>query len=164
MPSACAAVKIVDDLSALNRRLNGDLAACRVVFSNGVFDLLHPGHVELLEFCRAQGDVLIVGVNDDDSVRRLKGLKRPVFPLAERMEILAAFACVDFVIPFAADTPLELIRALARVDVLVKGGDYRNEQVVGRAEVEAAGGRLVIFPFRSGYSTSAIIEKISRSF
>jgi rfaE bifunctional protein nucleotidyltransferase chain/domain len=157
-------VKIADDLSALNCRLRGDLASRRVVFTNGVFDLLHPGHVELLEFARAQGDLLVVGVNSDDSVRRLKGPKRPIFPLAERAEILSAFACVDFVAPFAEDTPLELIRSLARVDVLVKGGDYRPDQVVGRAEVEGAGGRLVIVPLAVGYSTSGLIEKIRRSF
>ena len=136
----------------------------KVVFTNGVFDLLHPGHVELLECARSQGDLLVVGVNDDDSVRRLKGEKRPIFPLAERMEVLAALACVDYVVPFAEDTPLELIRALGRIDVLVKGGDYAPGEVVGRAEVEGRGGRLVIFKLSGGYSTSALIDKIVRSF
>jgi len=136
----------------------------KVVFTNGVFDLLHPGHVELLQFARAQGDLLVVGVNDDASVRRLKGEKRPIFPLAERMEILAALECVDYVVPFGEDTPLELIRALGRIDVLVKGGDYRPDEVVGRAEVEAAGGRLCLFKLSGNYSTSAMIEKIVRNF
>lgn len=143
--------------------LAGALAARpgeKVVFTNGVFDLLHPGHVELLEFARSQGDLLVVGVNDDASVRRLKGEKRPVFPLAERMEVLAALECVDFVAPFCEDTPLELIRALGRVDVLVKGGDYAPGQVVGRAEVEGRGGRLVIFKLSGNYSSSGLIEKI----
>ena len=132
----------------------------KVVFTNGVFDLLHPGHVELLQFAAAQGDILVVGINDDDSVRRLKGPTRPIFPLAERLEVLAAFEAVDYVVAFGEDTPLELIRALARIDVLVKGGDYKPEQVVGRAEVEAAGGRLVLFPFRSAYSSTALIERV----
>ncbi len=135
-----------------------------IVFTNGVFDLLHPGHIELLESARSQGDCLIVGINDDASVQRLKGNKRPILPLQERMEVLAAIACVDFIIPFSQDTPLQLIQALQRIDVLVKGGDYRPEQVVGRKEVEEAGGRLFLFSFHSQYSTSKIIEKIKTTF
>lgn len=134
------------------------------MFTNGVFDLLHPGHIELLESARSQGDCLIVGVNDDASVQRLKGEKRPIMPLKERMEVLAAFTAVDFVIPFSQDTPLELIQAIDRIDVLVKGGDYEPDQVVGRKEVEACGGRLFLFPIRSQYSTSSIIEKIKTTF
>ena len=136
----------------------------KVVFTNGVFDLLHPGHVELLQFARAQGDLLVVGVNDDASVRRLKGEKRPIFPLAERLEILAALECVDFLVPFSEDTPLQLIRALDRIDVLVKGGDYAPETVVGREEVEAAGGKLCLYKLSGGYSSSALIEKIVKNF
>jgi len=154
--------KIREDRLALAGELAGRPGE-KVVFTNGVFDLLHPGHVELLEFARSQGDLLVVGVNDDGSVRRLKGEKRPVFPVAERMEVLAALECVDFVVPFAEDTPLELIRALGRVDVLVKGGDYAPEQVVGRAEVEGRGGRLVIFRLAGDYSSSKLIEKIVRN-
>lgn len=151
---------IVEDRAELDLLLKREPKSHKIVFTNGVFDLIHPGHVELLEFARALGDRLVVGVNDDDSVRRLKGPARPIFPLAERMEVLDAFACVDFVVPFGEDTPLELIRSLLRVDVLVKGGDYRPDQVVGRGEVEGAGGRLVIYPLKSGYSTSAIIDRI----
>lgn len=144
--------------------LNGELARLpqgeRIVFTNGVFDLLHLGHVELLEFAKGQGDRLIVGVNDDDSVRRLKGSTRPIFPVAERLEILAAFSCVDYVIAFAEDTPLQLIQALSRVDVLVKGGDYAPDDVVGREWVEGRGGKLVLFPYRQGKSTTSLIERI----
>lgn len=136
----------------------------KIVFTNGVFDLLHPGHVELLEFARSQGDLLVVGINDDASVRRLKGEKRPIFPLAERMEVLAALESVDYIMPFAEDTPLELIRELDCVDVLVKGGDYAPAEVVGRAEVEARGGKLVIFKLSGNYSSSALIDKIVRNF
>jgi D-beta-D-heptose 7-phosphate kinase/D-beta-D-heptose 1-phosphate adenosyltransferase len=136
----------------------------RMVFTNGVFDLIHPGHVELLQFARGQGDFLVVGVNDDASVRRLKGEKRPLFPLAERMEILAALECVDYVVPFSQDTPLELIRALGRIDVLVKGGDYAPGEVVGREEVEAAGGKLCLFKLAGDYSSSALIAKIVKNF
>ncbi len=132
-------MKIHDGAPSLKRELDGRKGET-IVFTNGVFDLLHPGHVELLQFARAQGDLLVVGVNDDDSVRRLKGEKRPIFPQAERLEVLAALACVDYVVPFAEDTPLELIRALGRIDVLVKGGDYAPAEVVGRAEVEAGAG------------------------
>ncbi len=147
--------------------LNLELAKCpgaKVVFTNGVFDLLHPGHVQLLQFARAQGDLLVVGINDDASVRRLKGDKRPIFPLAERMEVLAAIECVDHVVPFPEDTPLQLIKALSRVDVLVKGGDYAPQDVVGRAEVEGKGGRLCLFKLAGDYSSSALIEKIIRNF
>lgn len=136
----------------------------RMVFTNGVFDLLHPGHIELLQFARGQGDFLVVGINDDASVRRLKGEKRPLFPLAERMEILAALECVDYVVPFSEDTPLQLIRALGRIDVLVKGGDYAPGGVVGRTEVEAAGGKLCLFKLAGDYSSSALIKKIVRNF
>jgi D-beta-D-heptose 7-phosphate kinase/D-beta-D-heptose 1-phosphate adenosyltransferase len=155
-------MKIREDRRELGRELA--LRGRRVAFTNGVFDLLHPGHVELLEHARSLGERLVVGVNDDASVRRLKGEKRPIFPLAERMEVLAALACVDFVVPFAEDTPLELIRDLGCVDVLVKGGDYAPAEVVGRAEVEARGGRLVIFRLSGNYSTSGLIERIVRNF
>jgi D-beta-D-heptose 7-phosphate kinase/D-beta-D-heptose 1-phosphate adenosyltransferase len=155
-------MKIHDGAAALNRELEKQPRQ-KVVFTNGVFDLLHPGHIQLLQFAREQGDLLIVGINDDGSVRRLKGKKRPIFPLAERMEILAALACVDYVVPFTEDTPLQLIRALRRIDVLVKGGDYSPEDVVGRSEVEGNGGKLCLFKLADGYSSSALIEKIVRA-
>jgi rfaE bifunctional protein nucleotidyltransferase chain/domain len=130
-----------------------------VVFTNGCFDLLHAGHIRLFREARKLGDVLVVGVNTDASVRRLKGPNRPVFPLRERLEVLAALTDIGGLISFGEDTPLQLIRRL-RPDVLVKGGDWRPEEVVGRAEVEAAGGRLVIVPYLEGRSSSSIIARI----
>lgn len=130
-----------------------------IVFTNGCFDLLHRGHVEYLYAARALGDLLVVGLNSDDSVRRLKGPDRPLNPLDDRALVLAALECVDAVTPFPEDTPLALIRALLP-DVLVKGGDYTPETVVGRAEVEAAGGRVVIVPLVPGRSTTGTIERM----
>ena len=131
----------------------------RVVFTNGCFDLLHPGHIRILEESRALGDVLVVGINSDESVRILKGEGRPILPERERAEILAAMECVDAVIIFDELTPRETIAALLP-DVLVKGGDWPGNQIVGREEVEAAGGRVVSVPVVAGYSTTAILEKI----
>ncbi|MDW7759736.1 MAG: D-glycero-beta-D-manno-heptose 1-phosphate adenylyltransferase [Acidobacteriota bacterium] len=133
-----------------------------VVFTNGCFDLLHAGHIRLFREARKLGDVLVVGVNADASVRRLKGPNRPVFPLRERLEVLAALTDIGGLISFGEDTPLQLIRRL-RPDVLVKGGDWRPEEVVGRAEVEAAGGRLVIVPYLEGRSSSSIIDRVLES-
>jgi rfaE bifunctional protein nucleotidyltransferase chain/domain len=152
-----------DSAAALNLELENRVGD-KVVFTNGVFDLLHPGHIKLLQFAREQGDLLVVGINDDESVRRLKGEKRPIFPLAERMEVLAALECVDYLIPFNEDTPRRLIGALRRIDVLVKGGDYAPGQVVGRSEVEKSGGKLCLFTLADHYSSSALIEKIVRNF
>lgn len=135
--------------------------ARRVVFTNGCFDLLHPGHIRILEQARALGDVLIVGLNSDASVRKLKGEGRPVVAEGERAEILAALECVDAVVIFDALTPLEVIARLLP-DVLVKGGDWPGDRIVGREEVEAAGGRVVSIPVVSGYSTSEILQKIRR--
>jgi len=132
-----------------------------VVFTNGCFDLLHSGHVELLEAARALGDILVVGVNSDRSVRRLKGAGRPIVPLTERMELLAAFRAVDCVVPFSGLTPARLIAALGP-DVLVKGGDYRKVDIVGRELVEKGGGRVVTVPLRRGRSTSLLIRRVLR--
>ena len=131
----------------------------RVVFTNGVFDLLHPGHVDVLRAARAQGDVLVVGLNSDESVRRLKGHERPVRTERDRASILAALEVVDAVTIFAEDTPLELIRAL-RPDVLVKGGDYSVDTVVGAADVTARGGEVVIIPLTAGHSTTSTIQRL----
>lgn len=131
----------------------------RVVFTNGCFDLLHPGHVRGFELARALGDVLIVGLNSDASVRQLKGPGRPVLPERERAEILAALESVDAVIVFDAPTPREVIVQLVP-DVLVKGGDWPSDRIVGREEVEAAGGRVVLAPVVPGYSTTEILRKI----
>jgi rfaE bifunctional protein nucleotidyltransferase chain/domain len=134
----------------------------RVVFTNGCFDLLHPGHIESLETARAMGDVLIVGINSDESVRTLKGPGRPVIPAEERAEILASLECVDAVLIFEELTPQRVIAALLP-DVLVKGGDWPGNQIVGREEVEAAGGKVVRVEVVEGYSTSEILRKIRES-
>jgi rfaE bifunctional protein nucleotidyltransferase chain/domain len=131
----------------------------RIVFTNGCFDLLHPGHIRSFELARALGDALIVGLNSDASVRQLKGPGRPVMPERERAEILAGLESVDGVIIFNELTPRELISRLLP-DVLVKGGDWPGDQIVGREEVEAAGGRVVSLPLVPGYSTTAILQKI----
>ena len=133
-----------------------------VVFTNGCFDILHRGHVSYLTRARALGDRLIVGVNTDASVRRLKGEGRPVVGQDDRAYVLAALACVDAVTLFDEDTPAQLIEALVP-DVLVKGGDYTPEQVVGREIVERSGGRLVLLPFLSGRSTTQILNRIQRT-
>jgi rfaE bifunctional protein nucleotidyltransferase chain/domain len=131
----------------------------RIVFTNGCFDLLHPGHVRYLQAARSRGDILIVAVNSDESVRRLKGPSRPVLNESERCEILAALGCVDLVTVFTEDTPLEIISDLLP-DELVKGGDWSPDRIVGREVVEAHGGRVTAIRFEPGYSTSAIIERI----
>lgn len=130
-----------------------------VVFTNGCFDLLHAGHVDLLTRARGLGDLLVVGVNNDASVVRLKGPTRPVTPLAERAYLLAGLACVDFVTAFAEDTPLELVTALMP-DVLVKGGDWPVSAIVGGQAVLARGGRVVSLPLLPGLSTTAVIARI----
>jgi D-beta-D-heptose 7-phosphate kinase/D-beta-D-heptose 1-phosphate adenosyltransferase len=146
-----------DDAAEWRRRVPG-----RVVFTNGVFDLLHSGHIDVLAQARSQGDALVVGLNSDSSVRRLKGPDRPIQSEGERAYVLAALQDVDAVVPFSEDTPLELIQRL-RPDVLVKGGDYQPNTVVGREQVESWGGRVVIVPLRPGHSTTAIIEKLRAS-
>lgn len=134
-------------------------AGARIVFTNGVFDLIHPGHVRYLAAARAEGDVLVVGVNSDRSVRANKGPSRPITPEAERAEILRALAVVDAVVIFDEDTPAEIIRRL-QPDVLVKGADWAADAIVGRDTVEARGGRVVRIEIEPGWSTSGIIEKI----
>ena len=130
-----------------------------IVFTNGVFDLLHRGHAEYLEEAAMLGDRLVVGVNSDASVRRLKGPTRPIVPGAERAELVAALACVDAVVLFEDDTPERLIREL-RPNVLVKGGDWSIETIVGREFVESLGGRVLSIPLREGLSSSKLIERI----
>lgn len=131
----------------------------RVVFTNGVFDLLHPGHVDVLLGARRAGDHLVVGLNSDASVRRLKGPERPVRTEAERAYVLAALAMVDCVVVFEEDTPLELIRQL-RPDVLVKGGDYSESTIVGAPDVRGWGGEVIVIPLTPGQSTTSIIRKL----
>jgi|SRR6185503_17393910 len=136
-------------------------AGRRLVFTNGVFDLLHVGHVRYLTQARALGDVLVVAINSDRTVRELKGSSRPVFDQAERAEILAALRVVDYVTIFDDVSPRSLIAELLP-DVLVKGGDYDLAQIHGREEVEAAGGKVISLPFVEGSSTTTLIQKINR--
>lgn len=134
-------------------------AGGRIVFTNGVFDLLHPGHVRYLQEARALGDLLIVGLNADGSVRRNKGPGRPITPQNERAEVLAALSSVDAVVVFPEDTPADIIR-LVQPDILVKGADWPADQIVGRDTVEARGGRVVLLPVAQGHSTTSIVERI----
>ncbi len=156
-PEADPKVKSLGELRKVRARLKAQ--GRKVVFTNGCFDLLHAGHIKLFREAKALGDVLIVGLNEDESIRRLKGPSRPVFPLAERLEVLSAIGDIDYLTWFGEDTPLKTIRALLP-DVLVKGGDWTPETVVGRCEVEAAGGRVVIIPTLKGKSTTGIIDRI----
>jgi D-glycero-beta-D-manno-heptose 1-phosphate adenylyltransferase len=133
----------------------------QVVFTNGCFDLLHYGHIHYLAQAREEGDRLVIGLNSDASVQRLKGAGRPINPETTREFLLAALECVDLVVVFEQDTPLELIQLL-RPDVLVKGGDYRPEDIVGAQEVLAGGGQVKTLPFVEGHSTTAIAQKIRR--
>ena len=130
-----------------------------VVFTNGVFDLLHPGHLRYLQQARALGDALIVGVNSDRSVRAIKGPSRPINAEAERAEVLSALACVDAVVVFDEETPHDLIAAV-QPDVLVKGADWAADAIIGRDVVEARGGKVIRIAIESGYGTSAIISRI----
>jgi D-beta-D-heptose 7-phosphate kinase/D-beta-D-heptose 1-phosphate adenosyltransferase len=154
---ASSMVMTRDDAAALaaNLRARGGT----VVFTNGVFDLLHPGHVRYLQQARSLGDALIVGLNSDESVRRNKGPERPITPQSERAELLAALDCVDAVVVFPEETPAGIIRAVLP-DVLVKGADWPADQIVGRDTVEAAGGRVVLVPVEEGYSTTSIVNRI----
>ena len=146
------------EAAAIGRRLRE--SGRTLVMTNGCFDLLHAGHAACLAEARALGDRLMVAVNDDDSVRRLKGASRPVVPLQQRMEVLAALGSVDWVVPFSEDTPAALIEQVAP-GVLAKGGDYRPEDIAGGEAVERQGGRVVILPYRNGLSTSSLLQRIS---
>ena len=134
----------------------------RIVMTNGCFDILHAGHVGYLEEAKSHGDRLIVAVNDDASVRRLKGPSRPITPLEDRMAVLAGLAAVDWVVPFSADTPADVIATLLP-DVLVKGGDYRIPEIVGSDTVIKNGGEVRVLSFKEGRSTSALIDAIRRT-
>jgi rfaE bifunctional protein nucleotidyltransferase chain/domain len=151
----------LDEFLPLRKRLAAE--GLKLVLTNGCFDLLHPGHVDYLEKARALGDRLLVAINSDDSVRHIKGGSRPIVPQEERAEVLAAFACVDFVAIFSEPTPREIVQAVLP-DVLVKGSDWGLDEIVGRTEVEAAGGRVVAIDFLPGYSSSRIIETILKKY
>ena len=144
-------------LAAVSRRMARE--GKRLVFTNGCFDLMHPGHVRLLNRARRLGDALAVALNSDASVRRLKGPGRPILKQRERAEILAALECVDFVAVFSEPTPQQIIRAV-RPKVLVKGGDWTPSRIVGRATVVADGGEVRVIPLQKGFSTTAILRRI----
>ena len=147
-------LRIIKDLKAKGKR---------IVFTNGCFDLLHIGHIRYLEEAKALGDVLVIGVNSDSSVRKLKGPQRPILPEEERTEILSGLGCVDYITLFDEIDPLKLITSL-QPNVLVKGGDWTKEQTVGREVVERSGGEVVILPFVQGASTSNLIETILKKY
>jgi rfaE bifunctional protein nucleotidyltransferase chain/domain len=134
-------------------------AGKRIVFTNGVFDILHPGHLRYLQAARSHGDLLIVGLNSDASVHRNKGPERPINPERERAEVLAALACVDAVSIFDDDTPADIIRRV-QPDILVKGSDWPADQIVGRDTVEARGGKVILEAVEQGYSTTAILNRV----
>ncbi|HEB35758.1 MAG TPA: D-glycero-beta-D-manno-heptose 1-phosphate adenylyltransferase [Candidatus Aminicenantes bacterium] len=134
----------------------------KVVFTNGCFDLLHSGHIHLFREARKKGDVFIVAVNDDFSLRKIKGASRPIFPLKERIEILTAIEDIDYLASFSEETPQKIIARLLP-DVLVKGGDWKPEEVVGKREVEDAGGEVEIIPYLEGRSSSDIVKRIVNS-
>jgi rfaE bifunctional protein nucleotidyltransferase chain/domain len=157
-----AATRVLSQPAAAEFAAQQRSRGARIVFTNGVFDLLHPGHVRYLEEARALGDLLFVGVNADASVKRNKGAGRPITPEHERAEVLAALACVDAVVLFPEDTPAEIIRTIGP-DILVKGADWPADQIVGRDTVEARGGRVVLVPVEQGYSTTSILERIRQS-
>lgn len=154
--------KILNLNKLLQLRTNWKKEKRKVVFTNGCFDILHPGHVYLFREAKKLGDILVVAVNTDESVRRIKGPDRPVFPLNERMEVLSSLEYIDYIFSFNEETPHRVISSL-RPDVLVKGGDWRPDEVVGKKEVEAAGGRVVLIPYQEGKSTSEIVKKILKS-
>lgn len=131
----------------------------KTVFTNGCFDILHRGHIHLFHEAKKLGDILIVAVNDDSSIRKIKGPTRPIFPLEERMEVLDAIADIDFLVSFSEETPREIITSLLP-DVLVKGGDWKPEEVVGKKEVEQAGGEVITIPYLPHHSSSDIIGRI----
>ena len=149
---------VVSQSELLERRQNWRKQGRKVVFTNGCFDLIHPGHVRLLETARAQGDVLVVAVNSDESVGRLKGPNRPILPQTDRAEILAAMAAVDAVTVFSEDTPCALLERLLP-DVLVKGADW-SHWIAGREIVEGSGGEVVAIPIEEHYSTTDLVQTI----
>ena len=152
--------KKLDDLVEIRKKLKRQEK--KVVFTNGCFDLLHSGHVHLFREAKKKGDVFIVAVNDDVSIKKIKGASRPIFPLRERVEILEVIEEIDYLTSFSEETPQKIIARLLP-DVLVKGGDWGPEEVVGKREVEEAGGEVVIIPSLEGRSSSEIISRIVRS-
>jgi len=138
-------------------------AGKKIVFTNGCFDIIHAGHVHYLNECKKLGDILVVGINSDGSIKRLKGDKRPILPLEMRAYVLANLKPVDFVVPFEEDTPYNLIRAI-KPDVLVKGGDWEVDNIVGKDVVESYGGKVLTIPFEFDISTTKIVERIKELY
>jgi rfaE bifunctional protein nucleotidyltransferase chain/domain len=134
----------------------------KVVFTNGCFDILHKGHVHLLKRAKKLGDILIVGLNSDSSVKRIKGEKRPIFSVRDRAFVLSSIDVVDYIVIFNEDTPLKVIKAI-EPDVLVKGADWDKNSIVGREIVESLGGKVVRIPLLKGFSTTSVIEKITKN-
>lgn len=151
----------VKEINGISRELKGE--GKRIVFTNGCFDIIHRGHIEYLKRAKSFGDVLIIGVNSDASMRMIKGTERPINPLEDRLFILAHLYFVDFLVPFDEETPELLIREVAP-DVLVKGGDYSEDEIVGAEFVTAQGGTVRIIPFIEGKSTSMLIEEIIKRY
>jgi D-beta-D-heptose 7-phosphate kinase/D-beta-D-heptose 1-phosphate adenosyltransferase len=158
-PARLAAAKVLAPAELQNALREERSRGRKVVFTNGCFDLLHTGHLRLLEAAAALGDLLVVGLNLDDSVRRLKGKERPFQPFEDRAELLAGLEAVDYVVGFGEDTPAALIDAIVP-DVLVKGGDWALDEIVGRDTVEEAGGRVVTIQLVAGQSTTNLVKKI----
>lgn len=151
--------RVLDDAGLVAFVREQRAAGRRIVFTNGVFDILHPGHVRYLQAARRHGDLLIVGLNSDASVRRNKGPSRPINPENERAEVLAALDCVDAVSIFDDETPAAIVQRV-QPDILVKGADWPADQIVGRDTVEARGGRVILEPVEQGYSTTSIIDRV----
>lgn len=152
-------IRTKDELRDILQGLKG--RGKKIVFTNGCFDILHIGHIRCLEEAKKRGDILIVALNSDRSIRSIKGLSRPFTPEGERAEVLSALACVDYVVIFDEPDPLELISFL-KPNILVKGGDWKPETTIGREVVEGMGGKVVIIPQVQGVSTSAIVERITK--
>ncbi|GAI40661.1 unnamed protein product [marine sediment metagenome] len=154
-------IKTLSELKKISKKLRK--SAKKIVFTNGCFDLLHLGHIYYLEKAKKKGDILVVALNSDSSVRRIKGEKRPILPETDRAQIIAALEFVDYVVIFNEATPLRLIKTL-KPDVLIKGRDWKINQIVGRDVVRSLGGRVATIPFVKGRSTKLIIKKIVRRF
>jgi len=149
--------KTVEELLEIRKNLKE--SGIKVVMTNGCFDLLHGGHIHLFREAKKYGDILIVALNDDVSIKKIKGPMRPIFKLSERIEILEAVEYIDFLVSFEEETPERLISQILP-DVLVKGGDWGENEIVGREEVESVGGKVVVVPYLPGSSTTEIIEKV----
>lgn len=154
--------KILAPVLALDTMASLRAKSSSIVFTNGCFDLLHLGHIEYLIAAKALGSHLVVGVNDDASVARLKGPQRPLNPLPDRMAMLAALQAIDYVIPFTEDTPFKLISEIVQPDILVKGGDYTIDTIIGSKFVIARGGEVKVIQFKEGYSSTQLIDTIKK--